>query len=520
VLLLPFIFMLILSVGITCAALVFKSNKAASVSQETQQRLQVGFTSDAISMGVSMGSGEFIKSALQRLSKNPDFVVGMVFDSFGDPIQIIPKKIDLPEEIRNKILLMEEEELFQDETRMVIKLGEISYIFSQLSDDDGEAIGNLMLVFTKEKQREALIGAIRFSLLIALFVLIPMSVLMSVIITQLTKPLLNMTDVIHQVNNTKDLQLRIQKPANGKLMFKTEVDDASESFNTMMDNFEEIIRTFKESINQTASIAHTACSKVQEIHRNSLIQQKSIVNLVEITQVTVDHSESIKNRTDETLALSSHGIELAQSGRDVVNLTTDGIKTLADEAKESGERIDALANSCNEIGVMVSTIDGIANQTNLLALNAAIEAARAGEQGRGFAVVADEVRALASRTRECTEKINESVGTLNHLSSQVCSDTEHALTNISNTVSLSLQSNETLIDISNSVENIGHSNRTISELSKLQSDNVQEMAAIFTEIRSLSKDMECNSGDVEKVMDELSLNSEKLITLVNDITLS
>lgn len=99
----------------------------------------------------------------------------------------------------------------------------------------------------------------------------------------------------------------------------------------------------------------------------------------------------------------------ATSGVKVVNETTTGMKVIANRVRQASKTVEALGTRSEQIGEIIGTIEDIADQTNLLALNAAIEAARAGEQGRGFAVVADEVRALAERTTKATREIGEMI---------------------------------------------------------------------------------------------------------------
>ncbi|NEX22638.1 PAS domain-containing protein [Thiorhodococcus mannitoliphagus] len=176
----------------------------------------------------------------------------------------------------------------------------------------------------------------------------------------------------------------------------------------------------------------------------------------------------------------------AQNGRAVVRQSVDGIRQLADGVTEAAQTITRLETDSVNIGKILDVIRGIAGQTNLLALNAAIEAARAGEQGRGFAVVADEVRALAQRTQESTQEIQEMIARLQDGAQNAVAIMQRGREQAEQSVSSAGDTDRSLDSIAQSVERINDMNAQIATAAEEQSAVVEEMNRNVESIRHLS----------------------------------
>jgi len=257
------------------------------------------------------------------------------------------------------------------------------------------------------------------------------------------------------------------------------------------------------------SVQHTKTS-TDHLYQN-VEQQQSEIDTVNSSMDSL--AGAIKDVDQHIISVAEHATEAEQivyQGKQAVQATSSDIRTLATEVQGAADAILQLNEDANNISVVVESIEGIANQTNLLALNAAIEAARAGEQGRGFAVVADEVRTLASRTQQSTEEIQSMIsklqtGTQNAVNTMISSK-DRADTNVSKATELeeALTQIDTVVSsIKTMTDNITASSHEEEALSRTVNDSVRTITETIQntliDAESLKSDHEHLTGVANKL---------------------
>ena len=179
-----------------------------------------------------------------------------------------------------------------------------------------------------------------------------------------------------------------------------------------------------------------------------------VVKFASVITDQVKREQAIVETSDIAHDVSTQTDKHAQQGMAVIRETIDAMRVLAQKIEQTSHHIAELNTQSTKVTELVDSIQGIAAQTNLLALNAAIEAARAGEQGRGFAVVADEVRSLASRTSTTSEKIIDVVGKNKNLTETAVQQIQQSLDEVENSLSLSTQASKVMEDIQSGAKHI------------------------------------------------------------------
>ncbi|SHH71782.1 Methyl-accepting chemotaxis protein PctC [Vibrio aerogenes CECT 7868] len=318
-----------------------------------------------------------------------------------------------------------------------------------------------------QNDTDSLNNRITIALIIAGIILIPIAFLL---INWVMKPILLLKNLIADLaNGNGDLTHRLQVDTRDELgMIAQGINQFISNLQTMMKQVKQSTESISQEIRkleeQTDSNGHL-------LHQHSMELDSTVTAINEMSSTASVVAENAANTANQTEMTNAE----ASQSREVVRQAVDNVSSLIDEVEETARFVSEMNEHTDEIGHLLGEIGGIAEQTNLLALNAAIEAARAGEQGRGFAVVADEVRALASRTHKSTEDI---VGMLERLKS----GTSTVVAGMESTKSSCRHTAETTGVVMSSLDKMTRSVTEINDLSVQIATSAEEQSSVTEDI--------------------------------------
>lgn len=268
--------------------------------------------------------------------------------------------------------------------------------------------------------------------------------------------------------------------------------------------FTEVVHNIKSNAAQLAAAAEEL-STITEQSSQGVVRQQSETQQVAtaMNEMSATVQEVARNAASAATA-AAEADEQAKNGHTVVNDTVNTITALAEEVSLTSEVIEKLKGDSISIGAVLDVIRDIAEQTNLLALNAAIEAARAGEQGRGFAVVADEVRTLASRTQQSTQEINGMIERLQSGANEAVTAMEQGRSKAEATVDQAQKAGEALNAITEVVYNIKAMNTQIASAAEEQSSTAEEINRNIVNISEVADETASGAQQTANASDELA----------------
>lgn len=287
----------------------------------------------------------------------------------------------------------------------------------------------------------------------------------------IVKPVIKLDDAMKVVADKGDLSVRVKIQCGG------EIGEMADCFNQMLESFQKSLAEVKVATNQTAvaaeqlkSITSITRADMDETHH----QTEQVAAAINQMTISVDN---VANSSNTAVEITQAADTESEASKEVVGKAIESINQLAKDVQRGANVIQELETSAGNIGNVLDVIRGIAEQTNLLALNAAIEAARAGEQGRGFAVVADEVRTLAQRTQQSTEEINTMIEELQNRTRSAVAVIEGGLKQASLSVERAASAGHSLDNIAQAVSRIREMNQQIAVA-------VQQQHSVSAEIQN------------------------------------
>jgi len=299
------------------------------------------------------------------------------------------------------------------------------------------------------------------------------------------------------------------------IMGNDEIARLSTAFNLFVDKINKLVSRVAGATEQLASSAEKM-SEISADANSGMLSQRSETEqaATAMNQMTATVNE-VQSNAQSASEAANYADSTSTQGKEVVNQTITSIHQLASGVESAADVIQTLEKDSEAIGGVLEVIRGIAEQTNLLALNAAIEAARAGEQGRGFAVVADEVRTLASRTQQSTEEIQKMIERLQSGARNAVNVMEDGRKRATESVSQAGKASESLNEIASSVATISAMNTQIAAAANEQATTASEININVVNVNKVSETIKESTEHLALSSQELAILSSELRGIVN-----
>ena len=379
-----------------------------------------------------------------------------------------------------------------------------------IPDSDWE----LLLVLDKEKLLSPLQQQLWGQIGIALVVLLVGLAAIGALITLLLRPLRAVSRALEKMaTGSGDLTQRLKVESND------EVGQVAANFNQFVASLHELITHVRNEAQlmdrQAADAVVDNTATEQELGKQ---QQEIAMVATAVTEMSTATLE-IANNAEHTAAAALQSSSSSQHGRQLVHQTLGSIASLANEVGEATTVIAELSQHANEISSVLSTIQGIAEQTNLLALNAAIEAARAGEQGRGFAVVADEVRVLSRRTAASTTEIQKTIDTLQRTTQQAVTMMEKSRHLAERSVSDADAASKAIDEVTQAVSQISDMSIQIATAAEEQTKVTEEITSNITAIKEVGDELALGAAQRQQATHTMQQQATELNAKVSRFAL-
>ena len=384
--------------------------------------------------------------------------------------------------------------------------------YDPLKNNQGEVIGAVSVALPKSDYFATFNRIILIISVIAVCLIVAINFLLFGFIRKIMKPLTQLIPVANRLAEG-DLSIRIETPGND------EIGQLLSAMKNMVEKWRDVVANVKQASDNVASAGQELNMDAGQMSTLSAEQEKRSSQVAtaaeEMSQTIMDIAQNVNN----IAGAAKETLSVAKDGEGIVNKSVTEVGEIAKTVDTSSEFVRSLGDRSKHIGEIIDVIGDIADQTNLLALNAAIEAARAGEQGRGFAVVADEVRKLAERTANATSEISIMIKTIQEEVFKAVDSMENASSKVNTGVELSAQAGGALKNIVAKADELQLMVQQIASATEEMSTTSEEITKDIGQIASVSRETAESSSHTTQAAAELSRLSINLQKTVSEFRL-
>jgi methyl-accepting chemotaxis protein len=386
---------------------------------------------------------------------------------------------------------------------------------AQKFDAAREALLKLMR-FEKDNAANAFAGTNSTNTVLTTTVLLTLAIGLAIggwlsyaIIHSITGPLRLMQSTIGEVEETYDFTKRVAIDS------EDEVGQTAKSFNELMAILQQSLTAIAGDVQRVSDAARQLSTSAGKVASSSEQESEDTAAMAATVQQVTTSVSHISDNAREAMEIANHSGKLSIEGGNIIHKAVADMTQIADSVRETARTIEDLGQQSERVTSIVQVIKDVADQTNLLALNAAIEAARAGEQGRGFAVVADEVRKLAERTTKATEEITQMIGAMQSSAQVAVSTMGTTMGQVDGGVTLAQQAGEAITQIRQGTQDVIKMVNDISAALVEQSSASNNMASRVENIAlgtERNRNTASDSAQAARQMDELVASMRETVS--------